>query len=68
MVWVVYGKEEEYNMYVTHVEDGAVGEFNDIRGAIEFDSLEKAQEVCDWLNEPETFYHEKAEYFIKEIK
>lgn len=68
MVWVIYQIEEDYEMYVTHIEDGAVGKFNDIESAYQFQSIEQAQEVLEWLNDPDTFYSDETEHFIKELK
>lgn len=69
MTWIIYQiAEYGHNMYITHVEDGAVGKYSGIQSAYEFQSIEQAQEVLEWLNDPATFYSDETEHFIKELK
>jgi len=67
MGFIIYRQDEDGPTYVTEIGDG-VGYFSgpgELEEAYEWESEEKTKEVLEWLNDPETFYYESEQHFMR---
>ncbi|WAH56597.1 hypothetical protein LZ023_26825 [Pseudomonas silvicola] len=65
--FIIFEDRKDYPMYVTHIAGGEVGQFNGEHEAYRFDSLAEADDVCSYLNAPETFHSEHGQFKVQEV-
>ncbi|WP_416425637.1 hypothetical protein RAM80_07740 [Pseudomonas sp. App30] len=64
--FIIFEDRKDYLMYVTHIA-GSVGQFNGEHEAFRFASRAEAEDVCSWLNDPETFHCDHGEFKVREV-
>lgn len=67
--FVIYRQDEDGQIYVTDIGE-SVGYFSgpgELKEAAKWKSEEKALEVIEWLNDPESLCGAPAKHFIQEL-